>query len=63
MPKKKYYYRKGKGGKKIRCKMPRGKSTRGKRRSETVAGQRKYHRGGQVKGYTMGEAMHSENWP
>lgn len=32
-------------------------------RSETVAGQKKYHRGGQVKGYTFGEALHSKSWP
>ena len=34
-----------------------------KSKSETVAGQEKYHRGGQVKGYTFGEALHSNDWP
>ena len=31
--------------------------------SETVAGQKKYHRGGRVEAYTMGEAMGSKDWP
>ena len=34
-----------------------------KSKSETVEGQKKYHRGGQVKGYTFGEALHSKDWP
>ena len=32
-------------------------------KSETVAGQKQYHRGGQVKGYTFGEALASKDWP
>jgi len=38
-------------------------SPRRKSKSETVEGQKKYHRGGQVKGYTFGEALHSKSWP
>jgi len=34
-----------------------------KSKSETVAGQKKYHRGGRVEAYTMGEAMGSKDWP
>ena len=39
------------------------KVTRRKSKSETVAGQEKYHRGGRVEAYTMGEAMGSKKWP
>lgn len=39
------------------------KVTRRKSRSETVEGQKKYHRGGRVEAYTMGEAMGSKDWP
>ncbi len=61
MPKKKK--RTTKKRKDTKKKLVRKKKVTRKRKSETVAGQKKYHRGGQVKGYTFGEALHSKDWP
>ena len=60
MPKKKKRTIKRKDTKK---KLVRKKKVTRKSGSETVAGQRKYDRGGRVEAYTMGEAMGSKDWP
>jgi len=60
MPKKKKRTIKHKDTKK---KLVRKKKVTRKSGSETVAGQKKYHRGGRVEAYTMGEAMGSKDWP
>ena len=44
-------------------KLVRKKKVTRKSKSETVAGQEKYHRGGRIEAYTMGEAMGKEKWP
>lgn len=61
MPKKKK--RTTKKRKDTKKKLTRKKRIARKSKSETVAGQEKYHRGGRVEAYTMGEAMGSKKWP
>lgn len=61
MPKKKK--RTVKKSKDTKKKLVRKKQVTRKKRGETATGQAKYHRGGQVKGYTFGEALHSKDWP
>jgi len=61
MPKKKK--RTIKKRKDTKKKLVRKKKVTRKSGSETVAGQRKYDRGGRVEAYTMGEAMGSKDWP
>ena len=61
MPKKKK--RTTKKRKDTKKKLIHKKKVTRKSQSETVAGQNKYHRGGRVEAYTMGEAMGSKSWP